>query len=337
MTVAPEKKRQRPWLKHLMGAGITLLCLFVIWRRVNLEDVVAALAHFQWQYLVMGLASLAFGYALRIARWSMMLRAAGASATFANCSAPFLGSIALNNVLPLRLGDVVRALVFPKAMGITRTTATSSLVVERLIDLMTLLTCLAIGLFAVQAVDVPSVIKSSAIYLVSAGGVVLTLGFLFSGRLGRFFGQLSGVSRGQKAGRLPVYATISGLLYGFEAMSRPRVLSAMLLVSMLIWSGESGLFYFVLLGLGIESNVAAALLVMSVATLATLAPSSPGYVGPFHLAAFMGISLVGGTAAQAGSYAVLVHLALWLPTTIAGAVAIWATPALFQAARQQRA
>lgn len=90
--------------------------------------------------------SLALGYMLRILRWSMMLRSTGARATFSDCCAPFLGSIALNNILPFRLGDVVRALVFPRSMGITRIIATSSLFVERLVDLMTLLVSLAIGL-----------------------------------------------------------------------------------------------------------------------------------------------------------------------------------------------
>lgn len=109
----------------------------------------------------------------------------------------------------------------------------------------------------------------------------------------------------------------------------------MLLVSMLVWVGEAGLFYFVLLGTGVEGTAIIALLVMSVATLSTLVPSSPGYVGPFHLAAFTAISLVGGTATQAGSYAVIVHLALWLPTTLAGAIAIWIRPSLFKAAKSQ--
>jgi hypothetical protein len=73
---------------------------------------------------------------------------------------------------------------------------------------------------------------------------------------------------------------------------------------------------------------------MSIATLSTLVPSSPGYVGPFHLAAFTAVSLIGGTAAQAGSFAVLAHLALWLPTTAAGAIAILFRPELFRSARK---
>jgi len=324
------------WIRHLTGGGITLLCLFVFFRQINFSDVLNALKNFHWVYLIFGLGSLAFGYVMRIIRWSMMLKAAGARATFRNCSAPFLGSIALNNVLPLRLGDLVRALVFPRSMGISKTTATSSLIVERLIDLITLLLSLAIGLFTIQEIVLPSELKASAVSLAIIGGVSLVLVFFFSGSLGRFFTRrAASETDASKSSLKRIYETLASLLHGFDIMSRPRLLLSMLAVSMLVWTGESGLFYFVLLGAGLDGSPLVALLVMSVATLSTLVPSSPGYVGPFHLAAFTAISLVGATAAQAGSYAVIVHLALWLPTTLVGAIAIWIRPELFRAAKSQ--
>ncbi|EWS65939.1 hypothetical protein Y695_00795 [Hydrogenophaga sp. T4] len=321
------------WIKHVIGGGITLLSLFVFFQQVNFTDVLNALANFHWIYLIFGVASLAIGYVLRITRWSMMLRATGARTTFGNCSAPFLGSIALNNVLPLRIGDMVRALIFPRSMDITRTIATSSLIIERLIDLITLLACLTFGLFSIQALVIPAQLKASAVFLAITGGIVLTLGFLFSGSLGRFFVHLTSTT--SSSGWDRVYGTLGDLFHGFDVMSRPRLLLSMLAVSMLVWVGEAGLFYFVLLGTGIDGSPLVALLVMAIATLSTLVPSSPGYVGTFHLAAFTAISLVGGTAAQAGSYAVIVHLALWLPTTLAGALAIWARPEIFQVASKK--
>src|SRR3569623_1048426 len=84
----------------------------VIARQINPDEVLRARKEFKWPYLAFGIASLSVGYALRIFRWSILLQASGAVTQWRSCSAPFLGSIALNNVLPLRIGDVVRALVF---------------------------------------------------------------------------------------------------------------------------------------------------------------------------------------------------------------------------------
>ncbi|MDL2409391.1 lysylphosphatidylglycerol synthase transmembrane domain-containing protein [Rhizobium calliandrae] len=329
--------KKMAWVRHVVGAGITLICIAAIVRQINAKDVLDAIAHFRWVYLIFGIASLTADYALRILRWSIMLRAAAVPASFKNCAAPFLGSITLNNILPLRLGDVVRALVFPRAIGANKTTAASSLVMERLIDLMTLLLCLTLGLTAATAVAIPPSLIETAVLLAVAGGLVLSFGFLFSGSLAQFFkrlGQRPVV--GARSGLLSKISTGLGGLFGsFEAMSRPAVLAELMLISMLIWVGEAGLFYFVLLGFGAEAGIGTAVLVMALATLSTLVPSSPGYIGPFHLAAFFAISLTGGSTVLAGSYAVLVHLALWIPTTLVGAVAMWTSPALFRAARSE--
>ena len=321
--------------KHLVGFGVTLLCLIFIARQIKLDEVLQALKAFEWPYLALGIASLSFGYALRIFRWSLMLQASGASTRWRHCSAPFLGSIALNNVLPLRLGDVVRALVFPLAIGVSRITATSSLVMERLIDLLTLLLCLLIGIMATQSAHIPPALLDTAVVLAVAGSVAMLLGFLFSGRLAKTLHRLSHTPTGlAREGRLAHALSVgSQLLDSFGAMSRPKVLIAVIGVSMLVWIGEAGLFYFLLIGFGLDASPAVAVVVMAIATLSTLVPSAPGYIGPFHLAAFTAITMLGGTSAQAGSYAVLSHLALWLPTTLAGAIAIWMKPGLFHGIR----
>jgi hypothetical protein len=62
------------WIKHLTGGGITLLCLFLFVRQVNISEMLGAFAKVRWAYLVLGVVCLAFGYALRIIRWSMMLK-----------------------------------------------------------------------------------------------------------------------------------------------------------------------------------------------------------------------------------------------------------------------
>lgn len=322
--------------RPLIGIAITLLCLVIIARQINFQEVVDALTQFEWPYLALGIASLAFGYALRIHRWSFMLRASGAEAKWQNCSAPFLGSIALNNVLPLRIGDIIRAFVFPSALGISKTTGTSSLLMERLIDLMTLLLCLAIGIAALPEAQLPAWLTKTAVTLALIGGSILMLGFFFSGGLSRMFDEFARARAHRDNDRLHrLLTSVSGLFRDFEAMSRARILITVIGLSMLVWLGESGLFYFILLGFGFDASPALAVVVMAIATLSTLVPSSPGYVGPFHLAAFTAITLLGGTSAQAGSYAVLAHLALWLPTTVAGAIAIWMNPNLFRAVRVQ--
>jgi glycosyltransferase 2 family protein len=310
----------------IVGILISVGCLFFIFKRVDIEQVKQAFQRFEWRYFAFGIASLAFGYVMRILRWSKILNAGGARVRMRQCAAPFLGSIALNNVLPLRLGDVVRALVFPPSIGVARSTSSSSLVMERLVDLMTLLVCLAASLAVSRQLTMPAWVSDTASLLALIGAISLLTIFVFSGALARRLAS----SHGRTAQSLSI------LLQCFDAMSRPDVLASLFGLSVLVWLGEAGLFYSLLAGFDLVATPTTAIIVMAIATLATLVPSSPGYVGPFHLAAFAAISTLGGTAEQAASFAVLSHLGLWLPTTLAGAVAIAVTPKMFLGLRAKQ-
>ena len=327
----PHARQSSNWVRNSVGIFISAACLgFIAWR-INLDEVVSAISNFQWVWLTLGIASLALGYFARILRWSSLLRAAGAHVPASKCAAPFMASIALNNTLPMRLGDVVRALVFPQAIGIGRIVAMGSLVMERLVDLLTLLACLAIGLALTANAQLPSWLVGTALGLAATGGIFLIMVFLFSGRLSRWAG--GRVHKAANSKRQHIFHALRDLLEGFESMSRIPVLLALFLLSMLVWVGEAGLFWAVLRGQGLNAGAASAVIVMTIATLSTLVPSSPGYVGPFHLAAFSAVSMLGGTSAQAASFAVLAHLGVWLPTTVAGALAILFNPQLFGRAK----
>ena len=316
---------------HSIGILLGIFCLVVFFNQVELEKLLHALTSFNYTCLIFGISFLGIGYACRILRWSIMLKSTGYEVSFTACSAPFLGSITLNNVLPFRIGDVVRALIFPASMGITKTAATSSLIIERLIDLITLLTCFAIGLFAIERIQISTDLKFLSTTLAITGFLILFFIFFFSDVLGDLFHKKVDISESKAV--VKIYSTARDLLRSFNSMSRPNILFSMIAISALVWVGEAGLFYFILQGMHFESAPIEALLVMSVATLSTLLPSSPGYVGTFHLAVFTAVSLVGGTAEEASSFAIIVHFALWLPTTLAGVLAIWAYPQLFCTAK----
>lgn len=334
MNVQPNdasRKKKLP-MRQLLGISISIVCLLLVFRKIDLDQLRTALETFKWHFVALGLTSLAIDYAMRIERWAVMLRAGGASVTGVACTAPFLGSITLNNVLPFRAGDVVRALVFPTAIGVRRVTATASLLLERLVDMLTLLLALGIGLWLNPTASLPEWLGKSVIALAVTGSAVLivivTMNKLFVDILQWAHSRL--VQRGAAARMSNAFSLLIDVTRDIGEMARPRVLFTLLLLSAVIWIGETGLFWAVLRGLSIGAGFPAALMIMAIATLSTLVPSSPGYVGPFHLAAYSAAVMLGGSTAQAASFALLAHLGLWLPTTLAGSAAILSRPALFK-------
>jgi uncharacterized protein (TIRG00374 family) len=324
------KHSRKNFARQLLGIAISIGCLIFVFRKVDIGQIKVAVENFHWQYLLFGLMSLACDYAIRIVRWAVMLRAGGAAISASSCAAPFLGSITLNNVLPFRAGDVIRALVFTAALGVSRVTATASLVFERLIDMLTLLACLAVGVLVGSTATIPDWLKESVGLLAV---LACTLLFLIA-VLGRHAVMILARIRARvahKSARLAkVIGTVSDLIDGTAAMSRWNVLLSTTALSACIWLGETGLHWAILHGLGINVGFPAALMIMSVTTLSTLVPSSPGYVGPFHFAAYSMAIMFGSSPSAAASFAVLSHLALWIPTTVAGGIAILLKPSLFQ-------
>ena len=331
---APPRPVALRWVKIGFGFAVTAVSIAIVLTLVKPEQVVRGVEGYDWRFLPLAVASLAAGYAFRIERWAMMLRAAGANVTFGRACAPFLASIALNNVLPLRVGDVVRALVFPRSIGVARTTATSSIVAERAIDLATLLAAFAAGFALAGSTALSPQLTRAGFILAGLCALLLIGGLTLSGPIASVLERRTVAGEERGVARLLTNAgvTAAALLRGFEAMARPMMLARTTAYSALAWAGEAGLYYFILLGLGIHVSAAQTVVVMAIVTISTMIPSSPGYVGTFHLAAVSAVALIGGSPQEAGSLAVLAHLALWLSTTIAGFVAICFKPELFRAA-----
>ncbi|HSC81948.1 MAG TPA: lysylphosphatidylglycerol synthase domain-containing protein, partial [Chitinolyticbacter sp.] len=64
---------------------------------------------------------------------------------------------------------------------------------------------------------------------------------------------------------------------------------------------------------------------LPVGTLATLIPSTPGYVGTFDYFTVRAMTALGNGQVVATAYALLVHALLWLPPTLAGGAYLLAT------------
>jgi hypothetical protein len=90
--------------------------------------------------------------------------------------------------------------------------------------------------------------------------------------------------------------------------------------SLAAWLAEGCVFWFAALALSSIDTPAAGWVALPVGTLATLIPSTPGYVGTFDYFTARAMSALGNDAMAATAYAILVHALLWLPPTVLGGV-----------------
>ena len=286
-----------------------------------------ALSDLNWRLSITSLICLGIGYLLKIWRWQIMLKTGASDVEFTSCAAPFLGSIALNNLLPMRAGDLIRAFVFPQAIGVKRTLSVSTLIVERLLDFITLIVILNTSMIAlgiVYSINLPNSITTLTWIFLFFLAIILAYIAYFT---------INVVIRTHLKNNtrlLEFRKILTNFKKDILATYRGLFLLKLLVLSLLIWICEGGVFYFTLMNLGLSPTLQIALFIMSVATLSTLIPAAPGYFGSFHLAILFSFSFVWDDPSLAAAFAVVVHLMIWFPTSLVGICAIILRPNLFK-------
>jgi uncharacterized protein (TIRG00374 family) len=301
-------------LKLGLGLGISALFLYATLATVPFGKVVDALSTARPEWILGALGFTALAYLLKIQRWTAMLRSLGASVGIREAATPFLGGVAFNNVLPFRAGDLIRVVAFQRFTGVPASGQLGTLVLERLLDLLTLMTLL-FATITIWGVDVLDATLMAGLQLAALAVAVAILLFILAPA------PLRWIVRWAEA-RLPrlrpAGEALLRLSEAVHTLSRPGFLLKVTALSFLAWIAEGGAYFAVGHALGVAASPEAALLAVSIGTLSTIIPSSPGYVGTFHFFTARVVSAFGASPVGAAAYAILIHALLWIATTASG-------------------
>ena len=261
------------WVLALAGIGLGLGMLWMAFRITDLADVQAAIKGLRWPLVLVAVALYWVGMGLRILRWHSLLRELLPVRRTAVGELLICG-YAMNNLLPARLGEIFRADLAKRRLGLSRTVILGSIVVERVLDLTAILLCLALGLFCFQP-------PAAAHPAVDLGRVLMQAGVL----VGVVIGVAVWLMRGTALSvRMPPLAQrlFSDLQAGMRAV-RVHNAASLLVFTAAIWAAEAAALAMMFAALGAPIGMAAALIAMSTASLSTLVPTAPAYIGSFQL------------------------------------------------------
>ncbi|NCA69341.1 MAG: flippase-like domain-containing protein [Sphingobacteriia bacterium] len=306
------------WPRLILGLLITLLFIWLVARAVDPASLGAAFAAIPWWAWILGLLLLAAGYGLRILRWWLMLRALATDLPLRATAWPLISSIAVNNVLPLRAGDALRVLGFRQQLRAPAMRVLGTLLIERLLDLLTLLGFFFVGLWLLQPTSLPRTFVVAATWLTGAGVLLLLLLILSAPALLEWLRKPrpDGGWWGRWASRIETHGT--HLIESFALLRSPGHALVLVVCSIACWTFEGAIFAVLVTSSVQALHGYAGWLAMSLGTLATLLPSSPGYLGTFDYFTMQGLIASGAPVAQAAAIAIAVHLILWVPLTLLG-------------------
>ena len=315
----------RERVRLALGVGLAVVFAVLVARAVGWREVTEALRGLNGPLVAASVVVFFAGYACRVQRWRVMLRRENPALGWWACAGPLMASVAANNVLPFRAGDLLRSFSFNRRLGITATTSITTLLVERLLDLLMIIVTLGLALLVVGADQMRLLGVSGGALVVLALAIAV---FLLLPRLTRPVVQAVLALLGRVApGLQQRLQSVADKVYAaLDHVARPVVMRRLIGWSGLAWLFEALVFWLMALAVPAVAVPSAAWLAMPVGTLSTAIPSTPGYVGTFDFFTAQAMQALGNTAAAATAFALAVHLVLWLPATVVGGLYLLVRP-----------
>jgi uncharacterized protein (TIRG00374 family) len=315
------KTPAKVWFRILLGLACGGAFAYLAFVNISWSDIAAAILHLNAWWLLAGTAFLAFDFALRIGRWWILLRGMNPNVRYNDCATAFLSSISINNVLPLRAGDFVRVFAFRKQLGLDAVRLIGSMLVERLVDLLTLLSIFFLTLGAVPTGAIEPWLVDGAktlamVVVVAIVGVLLFSGYVY--RLMLWTADQPFMQRGALGTKVKSLA--EQMVEVVQVTKNWWISTQVLLLSYAAWLFEGLAFWAVAKSLGLTTATISNWFAMTACTLSTLVPGTPGYVGTFHYFAKESQVAFGCGADDAAAYALVVHFVVWFPVTVVGLI-----------------
>jgi uncharacterized protein (TIRG00374 family) len=278
---------------------------------VNLRRVAAEILHAQPHWLALSLATMLVNLTIRALRWQYLLEPLG-MASFGNAFRATAVGFAANSLLPARAGEFIRPYFLARHERMSATGAFATIILERLLDLVTVLVLLAAVVFVFgQGVASGNPARFAAVKWAGAAATAASLAalvvlFILAGNPERLAGAMRRVERARPSAFAGMIAPIvQKFARGLGTIRRPGRLFAALAWSFPLWLSIDVGIWAIAVAFGFNVPFTGSFLIVPLLTLGVLVPT-PGAIGGFHEAFRLGVTVFYGVPDDAAVAAALV-------------------------------
>lgn len=329
---------RRSW--WALGAGVILAGALLWWvsHDVSWSDLEAEVRAASPLLIVLAVGLATATFPLRVVRWRLLLRAEDDSALD---FAPLWHAVAIgfmaNNILPFRIGELMRTWAASRLTQARFSASLSSVAVERVFDALTVISMLALGLLLAGLPQGVELFGTPVSRLATASGMLVLAALLGALAVVSFPLAAERLIRGLLPSR-PVadrlVSLVEGVRHGLGVLRSPTRLSAVIAWSVLIWLVNALSFWVMMRAFDLPVGFAGVLLMQGVLVLGVAAPTTPGYVGVFEAVIKAVLLLFAVSPDRAVAYAVTYHITTFLPIVLLGAWSLMRTSLSFATLRK---
>jgi len=289
--------------KVITGIVISLAGIYWAFKDFNFIDFKRSIHQIDSVYFLFATIFLWGSVWLRGLRWKWLFKKSSSPSVSSLYRAELIGYFG-NNVLPLRLGELLRTYIVGKENNFSKSFVFGTVLLERLMDMLALIFFGIILLFLYPFEE-----EWISDYLLK-GGVTMLIIILVLTILSRFKSNNTNNK---------FLSTLNQILDGLLSIRKQKVIPV-LISSLLIWGIYLLDVYLIQKAFQFNLSWAQSLAVLVITSLVISIPSAPGMIGTFHAAVkYTMVDLFAFTPNEGNSFAILMHAYGYILLTLLGA------------------
>lgn len=305
----------------MVGIILSLLFGYLAFRNVDARKFINAFHSVNYWWIVPTVCLSFLGFVIRAVRWRYMMMPVKTIGFGKIFSAMMVSYLAVN-ILPARVGEIVRAYAIKKSSQVSGSAALATVIIERLLDLlMVILFIYSISYLVPKSVS-SQILQISHLLLLFIIGVFIIFLMLVKKRDATvaFLQKLLQI--------LPrKLAEISGdILYkfirGLDVLIAAQHYGQIVFTTFCMWFFYTLSYYLSFRIFDFHLPLTAGLVVIAMSGIGMMIPAAPGAIGTFHWFTMQALLLYGIAHDQASSYVVLIHAVNFIYVSAIGLVCL---------------
>jgi glycosyltransferase 2 family protein len=314
------KKFSQNW-KLMLGLLLSLLFMYLAFRKVDFTQMATAFASANYFYLLPTVAVILFSHWLRAVRWQYLLAPVQKIRVTPLFNSLIIGYL-FNIFLPAHLGEFIRAYILARKEPISASAAFGTIVIERIIDVLTMLLLMAVAMIVYPF---PPWVKNSgflAFILIVGLFILLIVMKTNSTAALNLVRRMTSPLKASPAEKINHF--VQSFLQGIVPLKNKSHYFMVTLLSILLWVCYGYIFQLVLNAFDFINIYSlpwtTSLVLLVITTFSILVPSSPGYVGTYHYLCQLSLGLFGVPASPALTFAFVMHGVSFIPVLVLGLI-----------------
>jgi glycosyltransferase 2 family protein len=320
-------------IQFLIGIGISSVFIYLSFSKMNFDEIFRSILSVKIRYVILSTLVSTASIAIRAVRWKYIIPVKNINNNWNIISANYIGFM-MNNIFPAKLGDVTRAYILGDKEGISKTSVFASVVIERFIDIISILL-----IFLIASIFFTNLNYQVLRYFILKIDLRLFLILIFVFTLLTIIAYSVMLKYKRQFTiniiekilvPLPhmisdkIITLLKKIQSGIGFSSHNKALLKFIIYTLIYWVliilGIMILFYSFNFSSQLNEPLLTALVITITSAIASSIPLTPANIGTMQFAVITGLTLFNVNIEQAGAYSIISHASSWILQVLIGLI-----------------